>query len=257
MAKVSKVNVAITGDSSGLQKAGDQAQATMRRIRAQADATGRSLGGFRGQANQVAESLTKLGVGGRALQGLGAVAGLGQLGIGAATGGPAGVAFAGLAAAAISVNALADSYAQLRVDAKAAAAAMDSGVRTAEQWRKAGFTREGGEALAAYSRTIGAEPIGFGRAFTQSTAMGGGGRTAAMDLLEYDPGALGAILGGLLSGQVPTAQTVAGAIGEEEQRRVSEAAGTAGTTAAHLVPGAGPFIQAQSFLSEMLKYLAS
>ena len=257
MAKVSKVNVAITGDSSGLQKAGDQAQATMRRIRAQADATGRSLGGFRGQANQVAESLTKLGVGGRALQGLGAVAGLGQLGIGAATGGPAGVAFAGLAAAAISVNALADSYAQLRADAKSAQAAIDSGVRSAEQWRKAGFTQEGGLALAQYGRQMGAEPIGLSRAFTQTTAMGGAQRTAAMDLLEYGPGALGAIIGGLLSGQPPTARTVAASIGEEETRRFASATmpRIAIQTAGNLVQ-LTPAMQAANYISEMVKYLS-
>lgn len=256
MAKVSKVNVAITGDSSGLQRAGDQAQATMRRLRAQADATGKSLGGFKGQANQLAEGLTKLGVGGRALQGVGALAGLGQLGLGAATMGPAGLAFGGIALAAVSVNALADSYAQLRQDAKAAQAAMDSGAKSAEQWRKAGFTREGGEALAAYARGIGAEPIGFGRAFTQSTAMGGGGRTAAMDILEYGPGALGSILGSILSGQVPTGEGIAASIGQTEQERLAESTGTAITVGAHLLPGASPFVQAQSFVSDLLKYIS-
>lgn len=257
MAKVSKVNVAITGDSSGLQKAGDQAQATMRRIRAQADATGRSLGGFRGQANQVAESLTKLGVGGRALQGLGAIAGLGQLGIGAAVGGPAGIALGGIALATVSVNALADSYAQLRTDAKAAQAAIDSGVRSAEQWRKAGFTEAGGLALARYGREMGAEPIGLSRALTQTTAMGGARRTAAMDLLEYGPGALGAMLGGIISGQPPTANTIAASIGEEETRRVLSATmpRVAMQTAGNLVQ-LTPAMQAANYISEMLKYLS-
>jgi len=257
MAKVSKVNVAITGDSSGLQKAGDQAQATMRRLRAQADATGRSLGGFRKQAGQVSESLSKIGVGGRALQGLGAIAGLGQFGLGAAVGGGAGMALGGIALATVSVNALADSYAQLRADAKSAQAAIDSGVRSADQWRKAGFTQEGGLALARYGRGMGAEPIGLSRAFTQTTAMGGAQRTAAMDLLEYGPGALGAIIGGLLSGQPPTAQTVAASIGEEETRRFASATmpRIAVQTAGNLVQ-LTPAMQAANYISEMVKYLS-
>jgi len=251
MAKVSKVNVAITGDSSGLQRAGDQAQATMRRIRAQADATGRSLGGFRGQANQVAESLTKLGVGGRALQGLGAVAGLGQLGIGAAMGGGAGLAFGGLALAAVSVNALADSYAQLRVDAKAAAAAIDSGVKSADQWRKAGFTQAGGEALARYGRGMGAEPIGFSRAFTQTTAMQEG-PSAFQTFLEYMPGVFGSALAQALQGDLPTIATTAGAVGGTEYQQFREASNKLALSFA--LP---PIVRDQQWVSNLAKWLAS
>jgi hypothetical protein len=257
MAKISKVNVAITGDSSGLQKAGDQAQAKMRAIRAQADATGRSLGGMRGQANQLAESLTKLGVGGRALQGVGAIAGLGQLGIGAAMMGPTGIAFAGVAAAAVSVNALADSYAQLRADAKAADQAMKSGAQTAEQWRKLGFTREGGTALAAYSRQMGAEPIGFGRAFTQAQALAGGGRSNLQNFFEYGPGALGSVLGTLLAGDLPTSRTIGESIGQEE----SQSFGRSLQMFGGLASGANPvtsapvqgFIAAQTMLEQLGK----
>ncbi len=257
MAKISKVNVAITGDSSGLQKAGDQAQAKMRQIRAQADATGRALGGMRGQANQLAESLTKLGVGGRALQGLGAVAGLGQIGLGAATMGGAGLAFAGVAAAAVSVNALADSYAQLRADAKAADQAMKSGAQTAEQWRKLGFTREGGMALAAIGARQGAEPIGFGRAFTQAQALAGTDRSALQNVFEYGPGGIGSVLGTLLAGGVPTSQTIAQAIGTQETQALGS--GIAGTTTGALsinpvtAAPVGVFLSAQTMLEQLGK----
>lgn len=243
MAKISKVNVAITGDSSGLQKAGDQAQAKMRAIRAQADATGRALGGMRGQSNQLAESLTKLGVGGRALQGLGAVAGIGQIGLGAATMGPAGLAFAGVAAAAISVNALADSYSQLREDAKAADQAMKSGAITAEQWRKFGFTREGGTALAAYSRQMGPEPIGFARGFTQAQAISGEEMSGIQALFEYGPGAFGAALGTLLSGSMPTSETITQAIGQKEAKALGIGA----------APEYDIFIQGQTMLEQLGK----
>lgn len=257
MAKVSNVNIAITGNSTGLEKAGERATRTLKRVQTQAASTSTSLGTFRGQANQLAESLTKLGVGGRALQGLGAVAGLGQIGIGAAGMGTAGLAFAGVAAAAVSVNALADSYAQLRADAKAADQAMKSGAQTAEQWRKLGFTREGGTALAAYSRQMGAEPIGFGRAFTQAQALAGGGRSNLQNFFEYGPGALGSVLGTLLAGDLPTARTIGESIGQEE----SQSFGRSLQMFGGLASGANPvtsapvqgFMAAQTMLEQLGK----
>lgn len=216
MAKVSNVNIAITGNSTGLEKAGERATRTLKRVQTQAASTTTSLGGMRGQANQLAESLTKLGVGGRALQGLGAVAGLGQVGMAAGAMGGAGLAFGGVAAAAISMNALADSYARLRADAQAASDAVRGGAIREADFRRLGFTREGGMALAAYSRQMGAAPIGFGRAFSQAQALGGGGRSNLQNVFEYGPGAIGSMIGTLLSGGIPNRQTVAQSIGGNE-----------------------------------------
>ena len=257
MAKVSNVNIAITGNATGLEKAGEKAVRTMKRVQTQAASTSTSLGTFRGQANQLAESLTKLGVGGRALQGLGAVAGLGQIGLGAAGMGTAGLAFAGVAAAAVSVNALADSYAQLRADAKAANDAMKSGAQTAEQWRKLGFTREGGMALAAIGARQGPEPIGFGRAFTQAQALAGTDRSALQNVFEYGPGGIGSVLGTLLAGGVPTPQTIAQAIGAQETQALGS--GIAGTTTGALsinpvtAAPVGVFLSAQTMLEQLGK----
>jgi hypothetical protein len=216
VAKVSNVNIAITGNSTGLEKAGERATRTLKRVQTQAASTTTSLGGMRGQANQLAESLTKLGVGGRALQGLGAVAGLGQVGMAAGAMGGAGLAFGGVAAAAISMNALADSYARLRADAQAASDAVRGGAIGEAEFRRLGFTREGGMALAAYSRQMGAAPIGFGRAFSQAQALGGGGRSNLQNVFEYGPGAIGSMIGTLLSGGIPNRQTVAQSIGGNE-----------------------------------------
>lgn len=78
--KVSKVNIGITGDASGLAKATDQAAAKLRGLRAEAEKTRKRMGEFKGTANQTAESLAKFGVGGRGLQGIAAVAGIASLG---------------------------------------------------------------------------------------------------------------------------------------------------------------------------------
>lgn len=249
MAKVSKVNVAITGDSSGLQRAGDQAQATMRRLRAQADATGKSLGGFKGQANQLAEGLTKLGVGGRALQGVGALAGLGQLGLGAATMGTAGLAFGGIALAAVSVNALADSYAALRKDASEAAEAMRSGVRTAEEWRAKGFTQEGGLALAGYAQRMGPAPLGFSRAFTQTEAIRGGPSSMAT-FMETMPTVLGSALSQILAGEIPDVQTTAQAAGSDLQAYRESSANLAISMALPM------FVRDMQWVSDLSKWMS-
>ena len=221
MAKVSNVNIAITGNATGLEKAGEKAVRTMKRVQTQASTTSNAVGTFRGQANQLAESLTKLGVGGRALQGLGAVAGLGQFGLGAMALGPMGATFAGIAAAAVSVNALADSYAQLREDALAAQRAMAQGTQSAEQWAKLGFTKAGGEALARYP--IGPQPLGFGRAYSQATALGGG-ESHGMRYLSQFPTVAGGLIGTAFTGTMPTNQTMAEVIGSEQLQAFNKAA---------------------------------
>ncbi len=243
MAKVSNVNIAITGNSTGLEKAGERATRTLKRVKEQAASTTTSLGGMRGQANQLAESLAKLGVGGRALQGLGAVAGLGQVGMAAGAMGGAGLAFGGVAAAAISMNALADSYARLRADAQAASDAVRGGAISEADFRRLGFTREGGMALAAYSRQMGAAPIGFGRAFTQSRALYGTGRSHIQNLFEYGPGAFGSALGTLLSGGFPTSETISQSIGVQEARSLGIGA----------APRYDIFINAQTMLDQLSK----
>ena len=80
MAKVSKVNVSITGDSKGLTKATDEAAANMRRLRAEKEQTAKKLGQFKQETNQVAESIAKLGFAPRGLQAIGALGFMGSLG---------------------------------------------------------------------------------------------------------------------------------------------------------------------------------
>ena len=93
MAKINRVNIAITGDSKGLAAATDAATRDLRRLQAQTERTQKRIAGMRGGVNQAAESLAKLGVQSRVLGGAGGILGL----AGMAAMGPAGL---GLAAAA-------------------------------------------------------------------------------------------------------------------------------------------------------------
>lgn len=103
MAKISKVNIAITGDSKGLTAATDAASKELRRLEANAARTTKQVGAMRSNVNQSAEALAKLGAQSRALQGIGGVLGIAQLGgAGLAIGGAGlGLAAAGAGVAAI------------------------------------------------------------------------------------------------------------------------------------------------------------
>lgn len=199
MAKVSKVNVAITGDAKGLTRAGDQATAQMRRIRAQADATAKQMGQFRGQADLLASSLGKLGMVSPALGGVGGVMGLGQGALQSVFSSRLGMTFAALAAGAIVVDKLNENYKALARAAREANRAMESGVSTERQWRELGFTKAGGEALARYGRQY-QPPISFESASLQVQAMQANGKGAAQQGLEVIPSITGAIWGAMVAG---------------------------------------------------------
>jgi hypothetical protein len=223
LAKVSKVNVAITGDAKGLTRAGDQATAQMRRIRAQADATAKQMGQFRGQADLLASSLGKLGMVSPALGGLGGVLGLGQSGIGAIFSSRLGVTFAALAAGAIVVDKLNENYKALARAAKEANRAMESGVSTERQWRELGFTKAGGEALARYGRQY-QPPISFESASLQVQAMEAtAGKGWIQSFMESTPAIAGAVWGSVMSGGAST-QTQLNAMGQDAQSALGRGA---------------------------------
>lgn len=213
MAKVSKVNVSITGDSSGLAKATDQATANMRRLRAEGEATRKRLGEMKSSANQTAEAIAKLGVNARGLQAVGGIMGLGSMGV-------AGLKFAALGATLGAVTAVASAYQDLATEAEAARKAQEA-VARGESWRKYGFTPEGGMALAA--RPPEPAAIGFGRGISQTLAIvegDTGKRGNLQNIAEYAPGAIGSILGGLAAGGVVEGKDIAQAIGQTEYRRL-------------------------------------
>lgn len=213
MAKVSKVNVSITGDSSGLAKATDQATANMRRLRAEGEATRKKLGDMKSGANQTAEAIAKLGVNARGLQAVGGIMGLGSMGA-------VGLKFAALGATLGAVTAIAGAYQDMATEAEAARKAQEA-VARGESWRKYGFTPEGGMALAA--RPPEPAAIGLGRGITQSMALleeKSGERGTLQNIAEYAPGAIGAILGGLAAGGVVEGEDIAKSIGQTEYRRL-------------------------------------
>jgi len=90
MAKVSKLNIAITGDSKGFTAATEQAARSMKKLTTDASKTKANFGQMKGTFNQTAEALAKFGVQSRALQMLGGAAGLASMG-------PMGMAMAGAA----------------------------------------------------------------------------------------------------------------------------------------------------------------
>lgn len=109
MAKISKINIAITGDAKGFAAATDAAVREMRRLQAQSETTSRRLGSMKSTINQAATSLSKLG----ATPGFGALSGAlglaqtamsGPLGAVAVTGGLASAGVLGAVTAAQQIN---------------------------------------------------------------------------------------------------------------------------------------------------------
>lgn len=102
--KISKLNVAITGDSSGLARATDTATANLRRLRMEQERTQRQIGAMRGTVNQTAEALAKFGASSRILQIGGGALALGGMGAGGMALGGVGLAFAAVTAAGTAIG---------------------------------------------------------------------------------------------------------------------------------------------------------
>lgn len=201
MAKLNRINIAITGDSKGLVAATDAATKELRRLQAQADRTKQRLAGMRSTTMQTAEALGKFGLQSRGL----GMAG-GALGIAALGPAGAGLAAAGAATAGITmaISALANAVQQVPMERRAAVDAL----RAIDQDQRRslsqfGFTRE----LAASAAARGAGPVsaaeglGLGRGMSRGIA---GTNTALSRLTqlamnEY-PGAAGVGLGTLAAG---------------------------------------------------------
>lgn len=215
MAKVSKVNVSITGDSKGLTKATDEAAANMRRLRAEKEATAKKLGQFKQETNQVAESIAKLGFAPRGLQAIGALGFMGSLG-------STGLRYAALGGIAAGIGAVASAYADMGDEARAAADAQAKVLAGRATWRELGFTERGGMALASQAEKD--KAIGFSRGLSQSLALANESapRSNLQNIMEYGPGALGAVLGGFAAGGIMEAPDIANAIGQTEQKRLSD-----------------------------------
>jgi hypothetical protein len=201
MAKVSRVNVAITGDARGLATATDQATRDLRRLEIAAERTKQRLNSMRGTTNQTAESLGKLGVQSRAL---------GAAGVGA------------MAAGAV-ISGIQDAPNQRMRALDALRRSRSEGVDITTL----GFSQPVAQAIASgRQRASVAEQIGVMEAFSQGLATGGGTSTGEF-LINQLPKQLATFFGSRLAGKSEEeSMSLAGSIaeGSTEQREYLGAA---------------------------------
>lgn len=202
MAKISRVNIAITGDSKGLQTATDSARRELNRLNAAADSSNKKLKSFGESAMRTQGALGQFGVGGK---GLGMLGGLAQ--VGAMGGAGLGLAAGGLAfgAGALGVAAI-QGLPEIRKQA------VDALRETQQDQRRNiqefGFTQKVAEMLAANQapRTAADQRSVF-EAF--QIGLGTGGTSTAEYAINQAPKQVVAFLGSLLAGNdVTTAMDV-------------------------------------------------
>ena len=194
MAKVSRVNIAITGDSKGLAQATDAATRELRRLEAASERSRARLQAMRGTTNQAAEGLAKLGVQSRALQGVGGLMALGGLG-------GAGLALGGIGAAAAGAAAVVAGIQDAPNQRRRALDALRQSRADGIDIRTLGFTRTTAEAIASGRQDVSvAEQIGISEAFSQGIATGGGKSTAEFIINEL-PKMLAMNIGARMAGQ--------------------------------------------------------
>lgn len=198
MAKVSRVNIAITGDSKGLAAATDAATKELRRLQVATERTQKRIGAMRGTTNQAAESLAKFGVQSRALGAAGGA--LGLLGLG-----PAGIALGaaglGIGAAAAGVQAIAGITEQRRQASSALEAIRMDRRRRIEEF---GLTTRLAEGLQGTQTTGVAGQLGLMGGF--GAGLGAATRQGAVleTILSQGPGALGVFYGQRIGGATET-----------------------------------------------------
>lgn len=220
MAKLNRVNIAITGDSKGLSAATDAATRDLRRLQAQSERTQKRIGAMRGGVNQTAESLAKLGVQSRALGAAGGLLGLAALG-------PAGLAVAGVGLAGAAVGAGLGAVAGIPDQRRRAAEALEA-VRMDQRRRieEFGLTQRLAQGLGAQAPTTGvAGQLGLMGGFGAGL---GAANTPTGRLLEtalsQGPGAIGVALGQTLGGAADPTRAAAETVFGEGLRGASNAA---------------------------------
>jgi len=206
VAKISRINIAITGDSKGLQAATDAARRDLNRLNAAAEQTSKKLKGFGESAMRTQGALGQFGVGGK---GLGMLGGLAQVGAMGGMGLGLGVAGLALGAGAAGIGAV-----QMLPDVRkrAAAAMQETSMDQRRRIEELGFSRMIAEQITARAPTqgVGAN-IGIGEAFAQGLATQGGSlaEVAINELPKAIATEIGALLGGATLGQ-------AGALGRSQ-----------------------------------------
>lgn len=206
MAKINRINIAITGDSKGLQAATDAARRELNRLNAATETTNRQLRGFAANTTKAGTALSKFGI---ASGGLGALSGAATLlSMG---GGGLGLGVAGLAlgAATMGVGAV-QSLPDVRK--RAGAALEETRMDQRRRIEEFGFSRMVAEQITA--RAPAATPagaMGIGEAFSQGLATQGG--SLAEVIINELPKSLATELGALLGG---ASLQEAGALGKSQ-----------------------------------------
>lgn len=193
MAKISRINIAITGDSKGLQAATDAARRELNRLNAAAEATSKKLRSFGTQATRVGGIAGQFGFAGTGLAQIGGLAQLGAMG-----GMGLGLGAFGLAAGAASlgvsaVQGLPD------VRKRAIAALEETSMDQRRRIEEFGFSRQVAQAIAANaSKAAPAASMGLMESFQQGLATQKGG--IGEFLINEAPKVLGTQLGALMGG---------------------------------------------------------
>lgn len=193
MAKVSRINIAITGDSKGLQAATDSARRELNRLNAAAEQTSKKLKSFGESAMRVQGVAGQFGLKGT---GLGAVGGIAQLG---AMGGLGlGLGVAGLAGGAAFLGASAvQGLPDIR--SRALSALEETRMDQRRRIEESGFSRMLAEQIAKQGAvTTPAQKMGLFESLQAGMAAGpqGGVEFLLNELPKFGATQLGALLSG-------------------------------------------------------------
>jgi hypothetical protein len=193
VAKISRINIAITGDSKGLQAATDSARRELNRLNAAAEQTSKKLKGFGESAMRVQGVAGQFGIRGT---GLGAVGGLAQLGAMGGMGLGLGAAGLALGAGALGVSAV---QGLPDVRRRAIAALEETSMDQRRRIEELGFSRQVAQAIAANaSKASPAASMGLMESFQQGLATQKGG--IGEFLINEAPKVFGTQLGALMGG---------------------------------------------------------
>jgi hypothetical protein len=205
VAKVSRINIAITGDSKGLQAATDSARRELNRLNAAAETTSKKLKGFSESAMRVQGVAGQFGVRGTGLGMIGGasmLASMGGMGLGL------GAAGLGIGAASLGVSAV---QALPDVRRRAQQALEESRMDQRRRIEESGFSRQLAQAIAAQgAATTPAQQMGLFDSFSAGMATGPQGGVEF--LLNEMPKFAATQIGALVSGNtLQQANAIAGA----------------------------------------------
>lgn len=197
MAKINRINIAITGDSKGLQAATDAARRELNRLNAASESTNKRLRSLAASSTKVGASLGKFGVAGAGLSMIGGAATLSSMG---GMGLGLGALGLGLGAGSLGVAAI-QGLPDIRKQAVDALRETQQDQRRTMQ--EFGFTPKIAEMLAANQapRTA-ADQRSIFESF--QIGLGTGGTSTAEYALNQAPKQMAAFLGSLLSGNSVT-----------------------------------------------------